>query len=145
GLDLQRELSDLVFERTRFPKSFRSALSTHLRIHCRRRAARGREGDLQRLPIRKDFQTSAMTAAKPNFLIAGAGKAGTTSLHDYLGQHPDIFMSSFKEPNYFVPDYGYNDWEKYLSLFRGARSEEAIGESSTGYLYCKESPAWIKS
>jgi hypothetical protein len=86
-----------------------------------------------------------MAATKPNFLIAGAGKAGTTSLHDYLGQHPDIFMSSFKEPNYFVPDYAYNDWENYLSLFRGARDEKAIGESSTGYLYCKESPAWIKS
>ena len=86
-----------------------------------------------------------MTATKPNFLIAGAGKAGTTSLHDYLGQHPDIHMSSFKEPNYFVPNYGYNDWDRYLSLFHGARGEKAIGESSTGYLYCEESPSWIKS
>ena len=82
---------------------------------------------------------------KPNFLIAGAGKAGTTSLHDYLGQHPEIFMSSFKEPNYFVPNYGYNDWDRYLSLFRDAHNEKATGESSTGYLYCEQSPSWIKS
>jgi hypothetical protein len=81
----------------------------------------------------------------PNFLIAGAGKAGTTSLHDYLGQHPEIFMSSFKEPNYFVPGYGYENWDDYLSLFHGARNEKAIGESSTGYLYCEESPGWIDS
>jgi Sulfotransferase domain len=86
-----------------------------------------------------------VTATKPNFLIAGAGKAGTTSLHDYLGQHPEVFMSSFKEPNYFVPNYGYNDWDRYLSLFRGARDEKAVGESSTGYLYCENSPSWIKS
>src|SRR5215831_9169458 len=86
-----------------------------------------------------------VAAIKPNFLIAGASKAGTTSLHDYLSQHPNIFMSSFKEPNYFVPNYAYNDWERYLSLFRGARDEKAVGESSTGYLFCEESPAWIKS
>ena len=86
-----------------------------------------------------------MTSPKPNFLIAGAAKAGTTSLHEYLGQHPDIFMSTFKEPNYFVPGYAYDDWQKYLALFGGARAETAIGEASTGYLYCKESPAWIKA
>lgn len=86
-----------------------------------------------------------MAAIKPNFLIAGASKAGTTSLHEYLAQHPDVFMSTFKEPNYFVPGYAYENWDDYLALFRGARDEKAIGESSTGYLYCPESPEWIKS
>jgi hypothetical protein len=37
----------------------------------------------------------------PNFFIAGAAKAGTTSLYHYLKQHPDIFMSPVKEPCYF--------------------------------------------
>ncbi|MFN0275516.1 MAG: sulfotransferase family protein [Chitinophagales bacterium] len=37
----------------------------------------------------------------PNFLIVGAGKAGTTSLHLYLQQHPEVFMSPVKETNYF--------------------------------------------
>jgi Sulfotransferase domain len=86
-----------------------------------------------------------VTATIPNFLIAGAAKAGTTSLHEYLGQHPDIFMSTFKEPNYFVPGYAYDNWDDYLALFRGARGEKAIGESSTGYLQCEQSPALIKS
>lgn len=54
-------------------------------------------------------------------------------------------MSKFKEPNYFVPGYGYDNWEDYLTLFAGARDEKAVGESSTGYLYCEQSPAWIKS
>ena len=86
-----------------------------------------------------------MSTTKPNFFIAGAGKAGSTSLHAYLAQHPDIFMSPFKEPNFFVHGYGYEDWDEYLALFRAARGERAIGESSTGYLSSEESPAWIKS
>src|ERR1700744_4238921 len=38
----------------------------------------------------------------PNFFIVGAPKAGTTSLYNYLGQHPQIYMSPIKEPNYFA-------------------------------------------
>ena len=34
-----------------------------------------------------------------NFLIVGAAKCGTTSLYHYLGQHPDVFLSTPKEPN----------------------------------------------
>jgi Sulfotransferase domain len=86
-----------------------------------------------------------MASVKPNFLVAGAGKAGTTSLHEYLAQHPEVFMSAFKEPNYFVPGYGYDSWQDYLALFAGARDEKAVGESSTGYFYCEQSPSWIKS
>ncbi|MCU1236134.1 MAG: hypothetical protein JWP63_4101 [Candidatus Solibacter sp.] len=40
----------------------------------------------------------------PNFLIVGAGKAGTTSLYSYLRQHPQIYMSPVKEPAYFAPE-----------------------------------------
>ena len=37
----------------------------------------------------------------PNFFIVGAPKAGTTSLYAYLDQHPQVYMSPIKEPNYF--------------------------------------------
>ncbi len=37
----------------------------------------------------------------PNFIIAGVPKAGTTSLHAYLGQHPQVYMSPVKEPMFF--------------------------------------------
>ena len=40
----------------------------------------------------------------PNFFIVGAPKAGTTSLYHYLDQHPDIYMSPVKEPNYFAAE-----------------------------------------
>ena len=38
----------------------------------------------------------------PDFLVIGAFKAGTTSLHHYLDKHPRIFMTRLKEPNFFA-------------------------------------------
>jgi hypothetical protein len=81
----------------------------------------------------------------PNFFIAGVPKAGTTSLHEYLKQHPQIFMPDYKEPNYFIRGNGVEKWEDYLALFKDAVGKKAIGESSAGYCYCEESPGWIKS
>lgn len=40
----------------------------------------------------------------PTFFIVGAPKAGTTSLYNYLDQHPSIFMSPLKEPNHFAAE-----------------------------------------
>jgi hypothetical protein len=42
-----------------------------------------------------------MAGAMPNLIIIGAAKAGTTSLHYYLDQHPEVQMSPNKEPNFF--------------------------------------------
>jgi hypothetical protein len=87
----------------------------------------------------------------PNFFIVGKPKAGTTALHHLLAQHPDIFMSSFKEPHHFHLEHvhagmdrnrgmaglAYKDRDKYLELFEDAIDEKIVGESSTGYLYSK--------
>jgi hypothetical protein len=45
------------------------------------------------------------TAKAPNFFIVGAPKAGTTSLHAYLAQHPQIYMSPLKETHYFCEEF----------------------------------------
>jgi hypothetical protein len=45
-----------------------------------------------------------LPAPVPNFFIAGAPKCGTTSLYHYLDQHPEIYMSPIKEPNYFASE-----------------------------------------
>lgn len=61
-------------------------------------------------------------------------KSGTTSLHAYLGSHPQIFMCSQKEPEFFAKETVWSrgeDW--YLKLFAAAESESVIGESSTAY------------
>jgi hypothetical protein len=85
----------------------------------------------------------------PNFLIVGAPKCGTTSLYQYLRQHPDVFMCPLKEPRYF-PCFGVLPGEpevrertEYERLFEGVTSEHAIGEASPNYLHASEAPARI--
>lgn len=75
-----------------------------------------------------------MTTRKPDFIIIGAAKAGTTSLHHHLSRHPSIFMSTPKEPSFFAFDERYArgaDW--YLSLFENAGEKQLCGEASTNY------------
>jgi hypothetical protein len=80
---------------------------------------------------------------KPNLFIVGAAKSGTSSLASYLSQHPDIFLSGMKEPAYYVEDYGYDDWDEYVSLYAGRR-EKVLCDATTGYLYEPSAPACIK-
>lgn len=42
------------------------------------------------------------TAVMPNFLVIGVVKGGTTSLHHYLSQHPDVYLTPIKETNHFA-------------------------------------------
>jgi hypothetical protein len=70
----------------------------------------------------------------PDFLIIGAAKSGTTTLYKYLCQHPQIYMSEPKEPNFFADNKTYAkglDW--YASLFSQAESYQVCGEASTFY------------
>ncbi|WP_206915967.1 sulfotransferase family protein [Alicyclobacillus suci] len=87
----------------------------------------------------------------PNFLVIGAAKAGTTALYRYLSQHPEVFMPSIKEPNYFalanqeVRFQGPGDdrtnrssitrFADYQALFDEADGYKAVGEASPMYLY----------
>ena len=89
----------------------------------------------------------------PNFLVVGAAKAGTTSVYQYLIQHPQIYMSPIKEPYFFSfidskPAFKgpYDDKtnktivtkiEDYEKLFENVVNEKAIGECSNSYLYFK--------
>jgi len=99
----------------------------------------------------------------PNFLVVGAAKSGTDSLCGMLAQHPEIYVSSNKEPMFFVaegrPEIPYRGpgdrevmqahqmWistrQQYESLFAGANGAKAIGEGSTWYLYDEDAPRRI--
>lgn len=95
------------------------------------------------------------TLPSPNFFVVGAVKAGTTSLHAYLRQHPEVFMSDFKEPHYFScfevrPEFDnfmpvVRDSATYQRLFLGSEHFRAIGDASPSYLYDSGSAARIKS
>lgn len=82
----------------------------------------------------------------PNLFVIGAMKSGTTYLHDLLSSHSDIFMSSVKEPCYFVDGaelkklapqmWNMGIWksrERYEQLFEKVDSESIVGESTTLY------------
>lgn len=77
----------------------------------------------------------------PNFFIIGAPKAGTTSLYNYLSEHPNIFMSKIKGPHYFASNLNnkrrlIKTKEEYLDLFKDAKKQHmCIGEASVLYLH----------
>ena len=68
----------------------------------------------------------------PNLVTIGAMKAGTTSLHEYLSLHPDIYMSEKKEINFFSHNEKYeNGVEWYKKFF--PLNVKIRGESSQSY------------
>jgi hypothetical protein len=91
----------------------------------------------------------------PDFLLVGAPKAGTTALHAALAQHPGLFLSTPKEPKYYLcgdsPPPAYRgpgdahsnrEWvwqrQRYLDLFADAREDQQAGESTPFYLYHRD-------
>jgi hypothetical protein len=77
-----------------------------------------------------------MTASErlPEFIIIGAMKSATSTLHNQLSAQPGIFMSTPKEPNFFSDDKVYSQglgW--YSGLFSDADLKDICGESSTHY------------
>jgi hypothetical protein len=70
----------------------------------------------------------------PNFIIIGAMKCATSTLHEQLAQQPGIFMTCLKEPNFFSDDEQYfKGIEWYRSQFQEAMPGDLCGESSTHY------------
>ncbi len=92
-------------------------------------------------------------AVWPNFFIAGVPKAGTTSLHRYLDQHPEIFMSNPKETYFFNRTWDRTHEDKqafeeekqaYLDLFLEAGGAKVRGESSPRYFSHPKVPDRIR-
>jgi hypothetical protein len=94
---------------------------------------------------------------KPDFLILGAPKAGTTSLADWLSKHPDVFFPHIKEPGFFgYAGQSHNSrqrgiapyatfWSEYLKLFNDAKPGQMAGEATTYYFHFYQSPGLIKA
>lgn len=84
--------------------------------------------------------------ALPNLLIVGAAKSGTTSLHNYLNQHPEVFMCNPKEPHFLINKeigveripVGISNFQEYENLFEEGKHKKFRGESSVMYLMYPE-------
>lgn len=68
----------------------------------------------------------------PDFIIMGAAKCGTTSLHYYLDLHPQISMSREKELDFFVREL---NWDKGIDWYQSNFMEQEVlhGEASPSY------------
>jgi hypothetical protein len=105
------------------------------------------------------------TARVPDFIIAGAMKCGTTSMHSILNSHPNVFIPK-REINFFDlddliqhPDFFFFSsehwyypsftkktaeyWRWYSRFFTDARDDQLIGEDSTCYLASEVAPERI--
>ncbi|QIN84368.1 sulfotransferase [Rubrobacter tropicus] len=113
--------------------------------------------------MKEERDTTTRTVKRPNFIVIGAAKSGTTALWNYFRQHPQIYMSPKKHTRFFsfqtanpvfrgpgpINDqyisYAIADAATYHALFVGAEEETAIGEASHSYLYVPEAAGRIKS
>lgn len=87
---------------------------------------------------------------RPDFVVVGAGRAGTTSLHAYLAQHPHVFIPARKSSGFFyamdlggspyeadrrgLPEWFISDSEAYQALYHPCRPDQAAGDVSPVYL-----------
>lgn len=95
-----------------------------------------------------------MSVANYNFLIiGGTAKAGTTSLYNYLSDHPQVSASYRKEVNFFL-DKSYlttaiasfeDGIEAYQSNFNLSSSDSIYVEASPAYLHSSGTPKRISS
>jgi hypothetical protein len=89
--------------------------------------------------------------AIPNLFIVGAAKCGTTSLYQYLDQHPEIAMSTWKEPRFFGSDLVIRnddrcrDMNQYLALFQHAPEAKVLGEATVYYMPSEKAAEEIKA
>jgi hypothetical protein len=94
----------------------------------------------------------------PDIIVIGAPRSGTTSLYNYLNEHPQVYMSPLKETRFFAyegrtvdyrgptDEHAYNrdtvtDTETYRQLFAGRAPGQRTGEASPVYLYRGERAA----
>jgi Sulfotransferase domain len=70
----------------------------------------------------------------PTFLVIGTMKGGTTSLFRYLGAHPEVSVSPYKELEFFSSNENWcRGIEWYAEQFGDVGDARAVGECSTGY------------
>jgi hypothetical protein len=75
-----------------------------------------------------------------DFAIIGAAKAATSSLAEYLAEHPGVCFSYHKEPQYFCHNADWDNPTKlaeYHSLWK-PKPGQICGEGSTRYSYIEE-------
>ncbi len=96
-----------------------------------------------------------MKGRKVNLFIVGAAKSGTTSIHQCLAQHKDVYAGPLKEPHYFAGGHFNNapveykksitlNYESYINNYKNAGDARYLLDSSVHYIYFKDALQKIK-
>ena len=93
--------------------------------------------DLKQELVLLNRKYNQILGRKPNFIIIGAQKAGTTSLYYYLSQHPQVVPSLKKEIQFFSLNYkkGMNWYLCHFPIVGKASSNVITGEASPYYIF----------
>ncbi|MFW5983427.1 MAG: sulfotransferase domain-containing protein [bacterium] len=96
--------------------------------------------------IKNLVKTHFLAGHNPDFIIIGAQKCGTTSLHYYLSQHPKLKGSRPKEIHYFDKwinyDYQLKWYKNHFNIMSFKKT--LFFESSPNYIYYEEIARLIK-
>ena len=98
-------------------------------------------------------RATATVRLRPTFLVTGAQKAGTTSLHQYLAEHPAVLCATPKEVHFFNVEYHRGEaWYlahfplkvRALALRRRHGVQPAVGEVTPAYLFHPRVPDRVR-
>ena len=82
-----------------------------------------------------------MTSRKPDFIIIGCQKSGTTALKYYLTQHPDIWCP--KDELHYFDQREHKGIQWYYSQFDS--KAKLVGEKTPAYIFFPEIPNKIRT
>lgn len=111
-----------------------------------RRQERGPHEESETADRNREKMNSNQNLMIPNIILAGAPKCGTTSVFDYLRDHPQICASNVKETYYLMdPDYplareysyhmhGFDGYREYFSHCSATTGKKRL-EATPDYLY----------
>lgn len=126
-------------------------------VAAARAAVPDRAVSAARASVRRYGSLTAARRPPPEYLVIGAKKGGTTSVANWLAQHPQVMgmiprWQSAKSPHYFDINYWRGpDWYRSHFPTAGARvrqgrkvgAEPVVGESSPYYLFHPAAPERI--
>ena len=118
---------------------FRTKLGSNIRFRL------GRWRNRSRTPLFWPHRRLAVGlgwGSYPDFVIIGAQKAGTKSLHEYLIKHPEVRRARRKEVHYFDLNYsrGLNWYRSFFPLSFAHEKQFITGEASPYYLFHPHAP-----
>ena len=81
--------------------------------------------------------------SKPDFLIIGAQKAGTTSLFNYLVKYGDNFISPIRKELYYFTENDFRSINSYHANFPIFKGTKVTGEATPDYLFYHKTPKTV--